>query len=90
MNSLINQAKAQRAEEDKSNCDKNNLDDVTATKTGAVNNTEKNHLGFVKVNMDGIRIGRKVDLNSHSSYEKLAQTLEEMFFRPASAAKSTG
>ncbi|KAK4266225.1 hypothetical protein QN277_027176 [Acacia crassicarpa] len=87
MNSLINQAKAQRAEEDKSGGDKNNPDDVSVTKTGAVNKTEKNHLGFVKVNMDGVRIGRKVDLNSHSSYENLAQTLEDMFFMPA---KSTG
>ncbi|KAK7277477.1 hypothetical protein RJT34_22490 [Clitoria ternatea] len=34
---------------------------------------------FVKVNMDGIPIGRKVDLSSHSSYETLAQTLEDMF-----------
>ena len=34
---------------------------------------------FVKVNMDGAAIGRKVDLNAHSSYESLAQTLEEMF-----------
>ena len=34
----------------------------------------------VKVNMDGAPIGRKVDLNSHTSYEMLAQTLEEMFW----------
>ncbi|XP_068473102.1 auxin-responsive protein IAA11-like isoform X2 [Phaseolus vulgaris] len=34
---------------------------------------------FVKVKMDGIPIGRKVDLNVHGSYETLAQTLEEMF-----------
>ena len=30
--------------------------------------------------MDGAPIGRKVDLNSHTSYEMLAQTLEEMFW----------
>lgn len=29
--------------------------------------------------MDGIPIGRKVDLSAHSSYETLAQTLEDMF-----------
>ncbi|KAF7818476.1 auxin-responsive protein IAA11 [Senna tora] len=29
--------------------------------------------------MDGLPIGRKVDLSSHSSYESLAHTLEEMF-----------
>lgn len=34
---------------------------------------------FVKVNMDGVAIGRKVDLNAHPSYESLARMLEEMF-----------
>ncbi|XP_027352601.1 auxin-responsive protein IAA11-like [Abrus precatorius] len=34
---------------------------------------------FVKVKMDGIPIGRKVDLSAHSSYKTLAQTLEHMF-----------
>ncbi|KAL0884456.1 hypothetical protein Bca101_008437 [Brassica carinata] len=36
--------------------------------------------GFVKVNKDGVGIGRKVDMRAHTSYENLAQTLEEMFF----------
>ncbi|XP_038995773.1 auxin-responsive protein IAA13-like [Hibiscus syriacus] len=36
---------------------------------------------FVKVNMDGIPIGRKVDLNAHESYEKLAKTLEDLFLK---------
>ena len=47
-----------------------------------INIKEKRHLRkspFVKVNMDGIPIGRKVDLSAHSSYETLAQTLEDMF-----------
>ncbi|TKY52775.1 Auxin-responsive protein IAA11 [Spatholobus suberectus] len=47
-----------------------------------INAKEKRHLRsslFVKVNMDGIPIGRKVDLSTHSSYETLAQTLEDMF-----------
>ncbi|KAG4959384.1 hypothetical protein JHK82_036097 [Glycine max] len=47
-----------------------------------INAKEKRHLRsslFVKVNMDGIPIGRKVDLSAHSSYETLAQTLEDMF-----------
>ncbi|XP_029119814.2 auxin-responsive protein IAA13 isoform X3 [Elaeis guineensis] len=39
---------------------------------------------FVKVNMDGDPIGRKIDLNAHSSYETLAVALEAMFH------KSTG
>ena len=34
---------------------------------------------FVKVNMDGVPIGRKVDLSAYSSYENLAQALEDMF-----------
>uniref|UniRef100_A0A0C9QNR9 Auxin-responsive protein n=1 Tax=Wollemia nobilis TaxID=56998 RepID=A0A0C9QNR9_9CONI len=38
---------------------------------------------YVKVNMDGVPIGRKVDLNVHESYETLAFALEEMFQRPA-------
>ncbi|XP_051120745.1 auxin-responsive protein IAA13-like isoform X2 [Andrographis paniculata] len=34
---------------------------------------------FVKVNMDGIPIGRKVDLNAHSCYKTLAHMLDDMF-----------
>ncbi|GAB2220226.1 hypothetical protein Droror1_Dr00007869 [Drosera rotundifolia] len=37
---------------------------------------------FVKVTMDGIGIGRKVDLDAHSSYESMALTLEDMFTIP--------
>ena len=33
----------------------------------------------MKVNMDGVAVGRKVDLNAYSSYERLLQALEEMF-----------
>jgi hypothetical protein len=29
--------------------------------------------------MDGITVGRKVDLNAYNSYETLMQALEEMF-----------
>ena len=90
MNSLINQAKTQRAEEEKSSNEKYNTKDVSVAKTTATVAEKNNNLGFVKVNMDGIRIGRKVDLNSHSSYDTLAQTLEDMFFRPASLANQTG
>lgn len=38
----------------------------------------KNSL-YVKVNMDGMPIGRKVDLNASESYEILARDLENMF-----------
>ncbi|MCO5586225.1 hypothetical protein L7F22_040164 [Adiantum nelumboides] len=34
---------------------------------------------FVKVNMDGVTVGRKVDLNAHNSYDGLLSALEEMF-----------
>lgn len=39
---------------------------------------------YVKVNMDGIPIGRKISLNAYSSYEGLLSALEEMFQSPNS------
>lgn len=57
-------------------------------KNGNIN--EKGHLRnslFVKVNMDGIPIGRKVDLSAHNSYEALARTLEDMFNEPSTHVK---
>ncbi|MCO5562782.1 hypothetical protein L7F22_016414 [Adiantum nelumboides] len=41
---------------------------------------------FVKVNMDGITVGRKVDLNTYTSYESLLLALEEMF-QPSTCAQ---
>lgn len=41
---------------------------------------KKGYLGFIKVTMDGLPIGRKVDLNAHGCYESLAEALAEMFF----------
>ncbi|KAF2314064.1 hypothetical protein GH714_021827 [Hevea brasiliensis] len=94
INSLVNQAKASRSEEDKSFGEKDKSNDASkkicnGNKTNATGN-EKGHLGFVKVNMDGVPIGRKVDLNAHTSYETLAQTLEEMFFRSTPPVSSMG
>ncbi|KAG8658508.1 hypothetical protein MANES_03G158300v8 [Manihot esculenta] len=95
INSLVNQAKASRSEEDKSVNEKDKSNDsfkkkiCNSNKTNATGN-EKGNLGFVKVNMDGVPIGRKVDLNAHASYETLAQTLEEMFFRSTPAISSMG
>ncbi|KAJ9182343.1 hypothetical protein P3X46_006347 [Hevea brasiliensis] len=95
MNSLVNQAKAPRSEEDNSVNEKDKSKDSSkkkicnGNKANATGN-EKGHLGFVKVNMDGVPIGRKVDLNAHASYETLAQTLEEMFFRSTSTISSMG
>jgi len=34
---------------------------------------------FVKVNVDGVPIGRKIDLKAYDSYEKLSVALDEMF-----------
>lgn len=34
---------------------------------------------FVKMNMDGVPIGRKVDLNAYDSYEKLSAAVDELF-----------
>lgn len=93
MNSLVNQAKSQRAEEDKMVGEKEKSRDASKkkiyTKTDSAAK-EKGHLGYVKVNLDGVPIGRKVDLNAHSSYETLAQMLEDMFFRSTTNVNSIG
>ncbi|XP_065867572.1 auxin-responsive protein IAA26-like isoform X3 [Euphorbia lathyris] len=34
---------------------------------------------FVKINMDGVPIGRKVDLKAYDSYEKLSSAVDELF-----------
>lgn len=34
---------------------------------------------FVKVNMEGYAVGRKVDLKAHDSYESLSLALQKMF-----------
>ncbi|KAH7686366.1 AUX/IAA protein [Dioscorea alata] len=34
---------------------------------------------FLKINMDGIPIGRKIDLKAYNSYEKLSLAVEELF-----------
>ncbi|CAL5432549.1 unnamed protein product [Camellia sinensis] len=93
INSMVNQTKLPATEEFQSTVEK------TKSKNGVVDMTnsgihenknnvkEKRQLKtslFVKVNMDGIPIGRKVDLSAHNCYETLAQTLEDMFCRPTS------
>lgn len=41
---------------------------------------EKSRKGmFVKINMDGVPIGRKVDLSAFASYEKLSFAVDELF-----------
>ncbi|KAL5542368.1 hypothetical protein UlMin_010078 [Ulmus minor] len=95
IHSLVNHAKSSRAEEDKV-VDKDKSKDAQKKKANNVSHTnvppakEQGHLGFVKVNIDGIAIGRKVDLNAHSCYETLAQALEDMFFSPTITANPKG
>ncbi|XP_058074147.1 auxin-responsive protein IAA7-like [Magnolia sinica] len=43
-------------------------------------NTESCKKGlFVKINMDGVPIGRKVDLKAYDSYEKLSSAVDDLF-----------
>ncbi|EOA27786.1 hypothetical protein CARUB_v10023938mg [Capsella rubella] len=79
MNSLVNNQATKSAREEEDAGKKKVNDDQPKDATKKVNG--KVQVGFIKVNMDGVAIGRKVDLNAHSSYENLAQTLEDMFFR---------
>lgn len=73
MNSLVNHqaGKAAKAEGEEVKTKKKNDEPKDVSVHGS---------GFVKVNKDGVGIGRKVDMRAHSSYENLARTLEEMFF----------
>ncbi|XP_050363684.1 auxin-responsive protein IAA11 isoform X2 [Argentina anserina] len=84
MNSLVHQAKSSATEvvnSEKGGC-------KTVSRKANIGGQENNGNAkerrltsslFVKVNMDGSPIGRKVNLTAHSSYEALAQTLEDMF-----------
>ncbi|XP_057772313.1 auxin-responsive protein IAA13-like [Salvia miltiorrhiza] len=89
MNSLFNHAKASNADEEKGaaggESDESSKKKINhgGDKHDASVIKERGHLGFVKVNMDGLPIGRKVDLNAHKSYQTLAKALEEMFFNPS-------
>ncbi|KAJ8534629.1 hypothetical protein K7X08_016357 [Anisodus acutangulus] len=91
MNTLVNQTKSPLTEEFSrmtEKCKSKNI--ITDTGSSKINNFAKEKglvktSLFVKVNMDGVTIGRKVDLNAHSSYENLARTLDNMFLRPSTA-----
>ncbi|KAL7145068.1 hypothetical protein ABFS83_07G054100 [Erythranthe nasuta] len=90
MNTLFNQSKSSNAGEEtgvggnekneyskkKINHGNDQRDPLVAKESGHI-------LGFVKVNMDGLAIGRKLDLNAHKSYESLANSLDDMFFNPS-------
>jgi len=78
MNSLFNQAKenASEAGTKKPAAEADMQEDKEESKKGRV-------VGWVKVNMEGDIIGRKVDLNAHRSYKTLASALELMFMKPS-------
>ncbi|KAL6564517.1 Iaa10p [Orobanche minor] len=90
MNSLASQSKSPVVEDFFSTVDKcqseNMLVDKTKSNHGVrtsdnitkENGPRKKSL-FVKVNMDGIPIGRKVDLNARSCYKTLTRALDDMF-----------
>ncbi|XP_019248190.1 PREDICTED: auxin-responsive protein IAA12-like isoform X2 [Nicotiana attenuata] len=85
MNTLVNQTKSPPTEE---LCKSKN---IIANASSSKSNSFAKEKGliktsmFVKVNMDGVAIGRKVDLNAHSSYENLERTLDRMFLKPNTA-----
>lgn len=82
MHIMVNQAKSQATEEFNSmNKRKNAVEEKVGNKNINIGNTKTRTSLFVKVNMDGTLIGRKVDLNAHGCYETLAQALENMFLR---------
>lgn len=43
---------------------------------------------FVKVNMEGFAVGRKINLMAHDSYESLSRALQHMFINFLSCCKS--
>lgn len=45
---------------------------------------------FVKINMDGVPIGRKVDLNAYGSYEKLSTAVDLLFRDLLAAQRDSG
>lgn len=88
MNSLVNHAKSPATGESASILDKckttNTMVDKTNYSYVRCNNAEKEvrlvrKTLFVKVNMDGVSIGRKIDLSAHNCYDTLAHTLDHMF-----------
>ncbi|XP_010447947.1 PREDICTED: auxin-responsive protein IAA11 [Camelina sativa] len=81
MNSMVNQTKVSASEDQNSEI----RQEVNKNRTDATN--MRNSM-FVKVTMDGIPIGRKIDLNAHKCYESLSNTLEEMFLKPKTGLRT--
>ncbi|KAL6633306.1 hypothetical protein ACP70R_025977 [Stipagrostis hirtigluma subsp. patula] len=79
MNSLFNQAKENASEVGT----KKPTDESDMQKDNEESEKKGRAVGWVKVNMDGEVIGRKVDLSAHRSYKALAAALELMFTKPS-------
>ncbi|KAH9623853.1 hypothetical protein KSS87_003872 [Heliosperma pusillum] len=84
MSSMANQAKSIATVEQNRQCDESKRKDGGYGAEDKGNPISKDRVPhksklFVKVNMDGVAIGRKVDLTAHSNYESLARALEDMF-----------
>nr|XP_027094138.1 auxin-responsive protein IAA13-like isoform X1 [Coffea arabica] len=96
MNSLVNQTKLLTSEDCNSTIVKSKSKSIVLDKIDGNMSRNKNakpkvfpkNTLFVKVNMDGVPIGRKVDLNAHNSYEDLAQTLDDMFCRTSTTVSA--
>ncbi|GAA0157515.1 hypothetical protein LIER_14767 [Lithospermum erythrorhizon] len=91
MNNLVTQAKVPNVEEGKK-VGKNEKEENNSKKKSnhGNHNEDAGRLGFVKVNVDGLPIGRKVDVSAYSCYQSLAKTLEDMFFKSSATISSTG
>ncbi|KAL1546628.1 Iaa10p [Salvia divinorum] len=93
MNTLSNNAKSPVTEQlfsidDK--CKSKNADTPSPNHGSCTNTNISKEKGFaktslfVKVNIDGVAIGRKVDLNAHTCYKTLSRALDDMFMPSAS------
>ncbi|ESQ54381.1 hypothetical protein EUTSA_v10026085mg [Eutrema salsugineum] len=81
MNSMANQAKTLAMED-------SNTETRQEVNKNITDATKMRNSMFVKVTMDGIPIGRKIDLNAHKCYESLSSTLEEMFLKPKTGSST--
>ncbi|KAL5558631.1 hypothetical protein UlMin_034842 [Ulmus minor] len=61
-------------------CDETPKNEIAVEEGSGVGKSQesKNHM-FVKINMEGVPIGRKVDLKAYDSYEKLSYAIDELF-----------
>lgn len=72
-----NLASKQACESPKPSAEAGSTDNHTSSVEAAASGNGKGL--FVKVNMDGVPIGRKVDLKAYDSYAKLSSAVDELF-----------